>query len=228
VAGFPGQPGRAVETCPILLAPDYGAARHATLEDGDDVDVLLADHDFYGVRLPGKILAFVPARAIRLLPAPVPTAGRSKAGKDAVVPSITPLGGPQPAQAAEAGASPSSAPTPASAAARSPGPAEPLGALPSGAEPPVLVTRVDARYPDVARRMNLSAEVVLRVVVEPTGSVGKVEVVSGGPAGMTDAAIDAVKRWVYRPARVDGRAVAVTKIVRVRFSPVPVREPPAD
>ncbi len=67
VKGFAPQPGRAVETCPILLAPDYGAARWGTLEDGDDVEVLLADHDFFGVRL-GKSLAFVPARSIRLLP----------------------------------------------------------------------------------------------------------------------------------------------------------------
>lgn len=228
VASFPGQPGRAVETCPILLAPDYGASRYGTLEDGDDVDVLLADHDFYGVRLPGQILAFVPARSIRLLPAPVPTAAHPT--KDAVIPSIAPVSGPEvePTPAAFAGATPPPPPTAAVVSAHTPGPAEPPGTLPSGSEPPLLVTRVDARYPEIARRMNLGGEVVLRVVVEANGNVGRVDVVSGGPAGMTEAAVDAVKRWVYRPARVDGRALAVTKIIRVRFSPVPAREAPQD
>jgi TonB family protein len=181
------------------------------------------------VRLPGKILVFVPARSIRLLPAPVPAIVAASRAKNAVVPSITPLGGPQgmPASPA-AGGLPAFSPTAGTASGRAPAPSEPLAALPAGSEPPVLVTRVDAHYPEIARRMNLSGEVVLRVVVEESGNIGKVEVVSGGVAGMTEASVDAVKRWVYRPARVDGRPVAVTKIVRVRFSAAPVREPPPD
>ena len=84
---------RAVEPCPILLAPDYGAARWGTLEDGDDVDVVLADHDFFGVRLAGKMLAFVPARSIRLLPSPVAPAPGAPPGKG-VAPEIQALGVP--------------------------------------------------------------------------------------------------------------------------------------
>ncbi len=236
VAGFAPQPARAVESCPILLAPDYGAARWGTLDDGEDVDVVLADHDFFGVRLAGKTLAFVPARSVRLLPSSVPAIAAGPSGRG-VVPEVQPLGAPDrdlgpaagaqtPAPAAAAGTP--ALPAPASAAAVPALPRAPLASLPDGAEPPVLVTRVDARYPEVARRLNLSGEVVLRIVVEANGTVGKIDVLTPGPAGMTEAAGDAVRRWTFRPARVVGQPVAVWKVVRIRFSRTAEREPPPD
>jgi protein TonB len=239
VAAFAPQPARAVESCPVLLAPDYGAARWGTLEDGDDVDVVLADHDFFGVRLAGKILAFVPARSVRLLPSSVPALDARPSGRG-VVPEVQSLGGSDPdlhptlasrlpAPPAVAGTAELAAPaSPPPAAAVPALPRAPLTSLPEGAEPPVLVTRVDARYPEAARRLNLGGDVILRIVVEANGAVGRIEVVSAGPAGMTEAAVDAVRRWTYRPARIAGQPVAVSKLIRVRFSPVPEREPPPD
>ncbi|MGA7991242.1 MAG: hypothetical protein WCC53_07430, partial [Thermoanaerobaculia bacterium] len=93
VKSFAVQPARAVEPCPILLAPDYGAARWGTLEDGDDVDVILADHDFFGVRLAGGMLAFVPARSVRLLPSAVASTPGGPPGKG-VAPEVQALGVP--------------------------------------------------------------------------------------------------------------------------------------
>ncbi len=240
IAGFAAQPARALESCPILLAPDYGAARWGALEDGDDVDVVLADHDFFGVRLAGKMLAFVPARSVRLLPSAVPALPPGGSGRG-VVPEIQSLGVPDrdllatpgtPGATPTAGSSAAGVPTP-TAAATVGGlanllPQEPLAALPEGSELPVLLSRVDARFPDAARRLNLSGEVVLRLVVEATGSVGRIDVMTTGPAGMTEAAVDAVRRWTYRPARVHGQPVAVWKVVRVRFSRTVEREPPPD
>jgi TonB family protein len=236
VAGFAPQPARAVESCPILLAPDYGAARWGTLDDGEDVDVVLADHDFFGVRLAGKILAFVPARSVRLLPSSVPAVAAGPSGRG-VVPEVQPLGVPdrdlRPAAGAQATASAPVAgtpviPAPAPAAAGPALPRMPLASLPDGAELPVLVTRVDARYPEPARRLNLSGDVVLRIVVEANGTVGRIEVLTPGPAGMTEAAGDAVRRWTFRPARVAGQPVAVWKVVRIRFTRAAEREPPPD
>ncbi len=222
VAGFAPQPARAVESCPILLAPDYGAARWGTLDDGEDVDVVLADHDFFGVRLAGKTLAFVPARSVRLLPSSVPAIAAGPSGRG-VVPEVQPLGASDRDLGPAAGAQ-TPAPTPAVPALLR----APLASLPDGAEPPVLVTRVDARYPEVARRLNLSGDVVLRIVVEANGTVGKIDVLTPGPAGMTEAAGDAVRRWTFRPARVAGQPVAVWKVVRIRFSRTAEREPPPD
>lgn len=235
IADFAPQPARAVESCPVFLAPDYGAARWGTLEDGDDVDVVLSDHDFFGVRLAGKMLAFVPARSVRLLPSSV-AAGPARATGRGVVPEVQSLGvpdrdlrstpgprGPVPGAVAVA---PGIAPTPDDGPPIPP--QEPLISLPDGSELPVLVTRVDARYPDAARRLNLSGDVMLRIVVEPTGSVGRIDVLTAGPAGMTEAAVDAVRRWTYRPARVHGQPVAVWKVVRIHFTRSVEKEPPPD
>ncbi|MGA7992945.1 MAG: energy transducer TonB, partial [Thermoanaerobaculia bacterium] len=107
-------------------------------------------------------------------------------------------------------------------------PAAPLTALPDGSELPVLVTRVDPQYPPQARRLNLSGDVVLRAVVEASGSIGRVDVVTSAPFGMTEAAVEAVRKWTYRPALVNGQPVAVWKVIRVRFLLRPEREPPPD
>jgi len=230
VKQFVAQPGRIQEPCPILLAPDLGAARWGLLEDGEAVEVILSEHDFFGLRGPGNLLAFVPARAVRLLPAQAGTTTARPAARGGIVPQVEPL-------FPDAGA-PTAPPLPSVVGPRAPiaSPAdEPVGAgrgplpsLPPGATPPVLVRRDDPVYPQMARKLRLSGDVTLRLVVEADGSTSRIDVVSGGKAGFGEAAVDAVRKWVYRPARVDGQAVAVWKIVRVRFSIEPEREAPND
>ena len=214
VKAFTAQPGRAVEPCPILLAPDYGAARWGTLEDGDDVDVVLADHDFFGVRLAGKMLAFVPARSIRLLPSAVAPAPGGPTGKG-VSPEIQALGVPdretQPTPRATrvatgeipaAGFATPSTPVPGAP------PAAPLTALPEGSELPVLTSRVDPQYPEAAKR-EAPAATSLRAVVEANGSIGRIEVVTGASFAHDGGRDGRRSALDVSPGRVDGQPVAV-------------------
>jgi TonB family protein len=76
--------------------------------------------------------------------------------------------------------------------------------------------------------MRAGGDVTLRAVVEASGAIGRIEIVMPAPFGMTEAAADAVRRWTYRPARVNGQPVAVWKVIRVRFALRPEREPPPD
>jgi protein TonB len=197
---------------------------------GESVSVVLAEHDFFGVLLPEKTLAFVPARCVRLLPPPPGTPTPGPATKGGVFPQVEPL-------FPEAGSStaprlPSAVGPPApisSPADESAGGGRgPLSSLPAGATAPVLVRRVDPVYPEMARRLRLNGDVTLRLVVEADGKTGRIEVVSGGKAGFGEAAADAVRKWVYKAAVVDGRPVAVWKIVRVRFAIEPERDVPND
>jgi TonB family protein len=80
------------------------------------------------------------------------------------------------------------------------------------------MTRVEPQYPELARRAGTEGEIVLKIVVERDGSVGAISAVSGGHAALVSAATDAVKKWRYRPARVNGQPASVYKTVRVRFS----------
>jgi protein TonB len=209
VAAFPTVEGRIVAPCPVYLAPDYGAARWGELEEGDPVEVVLAEHDFLGVRLLGIPLAFVPAHAVRYLAPPLPTPATPEPAP--VERSVPPVPGSNETAAASVGGG-----SPEETGAASP---EPYAALPFGAEPPVLKTRVEPQYPTVARKAGIGGEVVLQIVVERDGRIGSAFAVQEAPMGLTAAATDAVRRWVYSPARLDGRPIAVVKTVRVRFVP---------
>lgn len=83
---------------------------------------------------------------------------------------------------------------------------------------PVLVTRVVPEYPRRARLAGIEGEVVLEVIVDRYGRVtSDIEVVSAVPE-LARAAITAVQRWRFKPARDrQGTAVAVLMEVPVRF-----------
>ncbi len=83
---------------------------------------------------------------------------------------------------------------------------------------PVLVRRVVPEYPRRARLAGIEGEVVLEVVVDRSGRVtSDVRVVTAVPE-LARAAVAAVQRWRFKPARDRaGTAVAVLMEVPVRF-----------
>lgn len=91
-----------------------------------------------------------------------------------------------------------------------------------GLEPPVVIpsTRVHPDYPEIARKARIGGSVLLLIVIDQDGRVGSIEVLdSPDPRfGFDLAAIEAVKRWRYRPARLGGRPVSVQASVRVEFT----------
>jgi hypothetical protein len=91
VAGLGAQPGVAVERCPVLPDPDFGAPPAGTLEKDTPVEVLLVEPGFYGIRTAGGGLAFVPARSVRLLPGVLGTPSATSRPRHEIVPQIVPL-----------------------------------------------------------------------------------------------------------------------------------------
>ena len=89
-AKLPAQPGVAAERVPLLSSPDFGSSQVGTLLEGTEVEVVLVEPDFYGIRTPAKGLAFAPARSIRLLPAPLPTPTSMARPRREIVPEIVP------------------------------------------------------------------------------------------------------------------------------------------
>lgn len=81
---------------------------------------------------------------------------------------------------------------------------------------PILIERVDPVHPPEARRARLEGEVVLECVVDERGAVKLSRIVESVP-GLDQAAIDAVQRWKYRPAFLDGRPQAVYLVIRIAF-----------
>lgn len=118
-------------------------------------------------------------------------------------------------------------PVPAVAAAAPPA-AVPAGtAAPSATPPPPLVEpRFDANYldnpapayPQVSRRLGEEGKVLLRVFVEANGRPASVEVKAGsGSPRLDEAALDAVRRWNFVPARRGADAVGAWVLVPIAF-----------
>ncbi len=107
-------------------------------------------------------------------------------------------------------------------------PALPAGAqqLPLRVPPHIqerrLEHRVPPEYPEAARRARIEGAVRLAVLIGEDGQVRQVRRLSGHPL-LAVAAMDAVKRWRYRPATWRGAPVPVVTTVEVRF-PRPLQE----
>jgi len=80
-----------------------------------------------------------------------------------------------------------------------------------------LIERVQPDYPALARQSKLEGTVFLHVVVGIDGTVQRIQVVSGHPV-LAEAATKAVKRWRYKPTRLNGQPVEVDTEVEVIFS----------
>lgn len=82
---------------------------------------------------------------------------------------------------------------------------------------PVLLEKIEPEYPIVARRAGLGGRVTLQAVIAPDGSVESVEVLASINPIFNRAAVDAVRRWRYRPALMNGSPVRVYFTVVVDF-----------
>lgn len=84
---------------------------------------------------------------------------------------------------------------------------------------PVLIRRVDPRYPPQFQRIGVTATVVVRCVIDKNGSVRDAEVVV--PAAMAPfnaEVLNVVSQWRYKPATYGGRAVDSYLNLTVYFS----------
>jgi protein TonB len=90
--------------------------------------------------------------------------------------------------------------------------------LPEEADPPEPdEDNAAPEYPEAARATGQEARVVLKVVVEKTGRVGRIQVLKGEEPFIA-AAIAAVKTWKFTPAMLDGQPIAIFLTVPVKFS----------
>ncbi len=79
-----------------------------------------------------------------------------------------------------------------------------------------LVHSVRPVYPDVARQAGIEGTVRLKAIIARDGSVQALKVISGEPA-LANAAVEAVRKWRYRPTVMEGKPVAVVTTVTVEF-----------
>jgi TonB family protein len=81
----------------------------------------------------------------------------------------------------------------------------------------LLVSRVQPEYPADAKEQRVQGAVVLKVNLDKEGNVANIQLVSGHPL-LAPAAIEAVKRWKYRPYLLNGAPTEVETQVTVNFT----------
>lgn len=72
-------------------------------------------------------------------------------------------------------------------------------------------------YPLMARRLGKEGRVLLRLTINEKGNLINIEVVEGAGFGLTEAAVEAVKRSTFVPAMQDSRPVMSKALLPVKF-----------
>jgi len=83
-------------------------------------------------------------------------------------------------------------------------------------KPPKKVKDVKPIYPDLARNTHTQGVVILEITIGTDGKVKSVKVLKSLPL-LEAAAINAVKKWEYKPTLVDGKPTPVMMAVAVNF-----------
>lgn len=83
---------------------------------------------------------------------------------------------------------------------------------------PRVLSKCEPVYPPRARSLGICGKVVLRFLVEPNGQVSHPGILEAHPRGYFEqSALEAVRRWRFRPGYVQGKAVATWFVLPVRF-----------
>jgi len=84
-------------------------------------------------------------------------------------------------------------------------------------KPPVLIFKMEAEYPEEARKAKYQGTVLLDVEIDDSGQVTNLRVARSLGLGLDQKAIDAVKRWRFKPAMKNGMPVGIEVQVEVSF-----------
>jgi len=75
----------------------------------------------------------------------------------------------------------------------------------------------DPEYSKEARKKKYEGVVVLSVVVTTEGKATNIQVTKGPGLGLDEKAVDAVRKWRFKPAMKDGKPVPTKVPIEVTF-----------
>jgi protein TonB len=86
-----------------------------------------------------------------------------------------------------------------------------------GLKPPKLIKQVDPVYPEVARQALVQGMVIIQATTDLAGKVIDARILKSIPL-LDDAALTAVKQWIYEPCIIDGKKRGVIFTVTLNFN----------
>ncbi len=81
-----------------------------------------------------------------------------------------------------------------------------------------LVGFVQPEYPPLAKVARIAGIVRASIVIDETGNVKEIKLISGHPM-LAPAALNAIRKWKYKPFEVDGKTTSVQTEVEVSIPP---------
>lgn len=82
---------------------------------------------------------------------------------------------------------------------------------------PKVTREIKASYPEEAKAAGVDGPVVMEILIDPTGKVREVKLISGPGYGLNESAVKAMKEFEFTPALKDTSAVAVKIRYTYRF-----------
>jgi periplasmic protein TonB len=87
----------------------------------------------------------------------------------------------------------------------------------SGVAAGMLIQKTPPVYPSIAKAARVAGTVELRATIAKNGTIKDVQVVNG-PAMLRQAAVDAVRKWRYKPYKLNNDPVEVDTTIKLVFS----------
>jgi TonB family protein len=84
----------------------------------------------------------------------------------------------------------------------------------SGPEP---LTKVDPKYPQSLIKERVDGEVVLYAIIRKDGTIDSIQVIRSLDPALDKNSVDALARWVFRPATRDGKPVDCEAVIHIPF-----------
>jgi TonB family protein len=86
-----------------------------------------------------------------------------------------------------------------------------------GVSAPVAIYKIEPEYSEEARKAKFQGTVVLSIVVDEQGLPRNFKVVKPLGLGLDEKAVEAVQKWRFSPAKLNGKPVPVQATVEVNF-----------
>ncbi len=83
---------------------------------------------------------------------------------------------------------------------------------------PIALNKPSPNYPFYARRRRIEGFVTAELIINESGRTEAVKIIKAKPKNVFDkVALNSIKKWLFKPAQKDGKAVAVKRQVTINF-----------
>jgi periplasmic protein TonB len=82
---------------------------------------------------------------------------------------------------------------------------------------PSIISKPEPEYSEEARKAKHQGSILLQIVVDEHGQPRDIVVTQGLGLGLDERAVEAVKKWKFKPGTQNGKPVPMTAIVQVTF-----------